>query len=388
MGKGDKNKAQDQLKATTGVINPNAQNYSNLMWGGGFGGQQRYPPLGQAVPRTGTGSSWNQENFASTFGTPKTPQELIALESKLNEAGIKVLRNASGVAGKIQLPNGQIVDVITSAMSGGKGFQWLPDATSGGGGGASGPQYGGGVIGQALGEHGNLMGRWGEFADTGGYTPEGLAAIRSRALSPIRSIYSGAERNLNRTRALQGGYSPGYSTALGRFAREQGQLTSDAATNAEAAIAQMVQSGRLQGLSGMSGQYGATPGLANMFGNQSLQAQQNMLGLTGAYQNQGQMQGFPWGSVLGAAGAGLGAFFSDRNMKTDIKEVKSKDIVDKFKKLKIYEWRYKNDTEKHIGPMAQDFQKVFGKGDGKTISVIDAIGASLAMNKALADRVS
>lgn len=65
-------------------------------------------------------------------GKPPTPQTLIALEPELAKAGIRVLRNAEGVAGKIQLPNGQIVDVIVAAGLGGRAWQW--DAGGGGGG--------------------------------------------------------------------------------------------------------------------------------------------------------------------------------------------------------------------------------------------------------------
>lgn len=214
-----------------------------------------------------------------------------------------------------------------------------------------------------------IVPQWQQFAETGGYTPEGLAAIRSRSYSPIRSVYSGAKRELSRQRALQGGYSPGYSTALGRFAREQGQLTSDAATNAEALIAELLQKGKLAGLTGLSG-FDAD--------------------LIKSKIAQGQMSGFNWGGLmrgLGTAAGYAGMMISSRELKEDIKEIDSKDIVNKFKKLRIYEWKYKGDDEKHIGPMAEDFKRVFGKGDGKTISVIDAIGASLAMNKALAEKV-
>lgn len=60
-------------------------------------------------------------------GLPPTPASLVSLESQLGEAGIRVLRNAEGTAGKIQLPNGQIVDVILAAGAGGRGWQWLTD---------------------------------------------------------------------------------------------------------------------------------------------------------------------------------------------------------------------------------------------------------------------
>jgi len=90
------------------------------------------------VPYTTTGSQnqntvWNEASFSAQFGRPGTPQDLIALESRLQAAGIKVLRNAAGVAGKVQLPNGKIVDVINAAGAGGRGFQWLEGDDGGGG---------------------------------------------------------------------------------------------------------------------------------------------------------------------------------------------------------------------------------------------------------------
>lgn len=89
----------------------------------------------QAAVQANNPTFWDEGAFSSRFGTPDTPQELMALEQQLNQAGIKVLRNAAGVAGKIQLPTGQIVDVINSAGIGGKGFQWLTgDGGAGSGG--------------------------------------------------------------------------------------------------------------------------------------------------------------------------------------------------------------------------------------------------------------
>jgi hypothetical protein len=99
----------------------------------------------QGAAGGGSGANWDQNWFSTNIGTPKTPQELVALEDKITAAGGKVLRNASGVAGKIQTPDGRIVDVINAAGAGGNGFQWLTgDGGSGGGagGGAAGMGYG------------------------------------------------------------------------------------------------------------------------------------------------------------------------------------------------------------------------------------------------------
>lgn len=99
-----------------------------------------------------------------------------------------------------------------------------------------------------------------DFAKTGGFSKEDLGNIRARALSPVRAVYANAQRNVNRQRSLQGGYSPGFGAMQTRMAREQGQETSDAATNAEAGISEMVQKGKLAGLAGLEGSGGGGGG--------------------------------------------------------------------------------------------------------------------------------
>ena len=414
MGKGDKKRAQSMID-TQGRIMQNtlggannqvsgSQNaLSNLYWG-----QNPAANPGQAVSNDGSGTyapsrggqpEFGEAQFNAMFPGAKVGHEdLLAKEGELNAQGWEVLRNASGRAGKIKnKATGQIVDVVGGGGTGQNRKQWLTNGIPGT------PEYNakvaakgqGGIVGQALGEHGDIYNRYSQFADTGGYSEADKAAIRQHAVSPIRAAYSNANREVERNKALQGGYAPGQGVLRARMAREQGQAASDATGNAEANIAQMVHQGKLAGMSGMSGMYGATPGLANMFGNQMQGAQgmqlqgaglQNQLGL-GQEQNQiaqGNMKGVPWGSILKGVGTAASfAAMSDRNMKKDIKEVSSKDVVAKLKKLKLYEWKYKGDDTTHVGPMAQDFKKVMEKGDGKTIHLADVMGISLATNKAL-----
>ena len=53
-------------------------------------------------------------------------------------------------------------------------------------------------------------------------------------------------------------------------------------------------------------------------------------------------------------------------------------------------WRYKTEDEsaRHIGPFAEDFQRLFGLGDGETISMVDAQGVALAAIQGLQERVA
>jgi hypothetical protein len=82
------------------------------------------------------------------------------------------------------------------------------------------------------------------LAETGGYTPEELANLRERGISPIRSVYANAMRNLDRNRALGGGYSPNYAAASGRMARELSEQIAGQTTNVNAGIAERVAAGR------------------------------------------------------------------------------------------------------------------------------------------------
>lgn len=92
-----------------------------------------------------------------------------------------------------------------------------------------------------------------EFSKTGGYSRDDIANMRSRGVSPIRSAYANANREIGRTSALQGGYSPNRTAALSQMARQQGQGMADATQNVEAGLAEARNKGRLAGLGGMYG---------------------------------------------------------------------------------------------------------------------------------------
>jgi len=76
---------------------------------------------------------------------------------------------------------------------------------------------------------------------------------------------------------------------------------------------------------------------------------------------------------------------SDINRKEAIVPVNYEDVLTKVKDLQIAEWQYNGEDIRHIGPMAQDFYKAFGLGQGETtITSVDADGVALAAIKALA----
>jgi len=91
-----------------------------------------------------------------------------------------------------------------------------------------------------------------DIANTGGYSDADIGNIRERAISPIRSIYSSANRNLLRQKNLSGGYAPNMAAAQAKMARESSGLISGQTTNANAQIAEMVQRGKLAGATSLA----------------------------------------------------------------------------------------------------------------------------------------
>lgn len=80
---------------------------------------------------------------------------------------------------------------------------------------------------------------------------------------------------------------------------------------------------------------------------------------------------------------------SDRNQKENFDEADCQKILEQLTRLPIQTWNYKfdDDTIRHIGPMAQDFYREFQVGqDSKTISTVDTAGVTMAAIKALAEK--
>jgi len=179
-------------------------------------------------------------------------------------------------------------------------------------------------------EMGGALSGYGEFARTGGFDEGAIRDIRERGISPIRAAYGNTMREMDRARGLGGeGGASNYIAAASKAQRELPQQLSDATQSVNADVARMIQSGRLAGLgglastaqtdtgfgqqsqlanqgatmqsrlanqgtnlaaqqanlgsrltglTGMSSLYSATPGQAQVFGNQVLGAGQNWLG--------------------------------------------------------------------------------------------------------------
>jgi hypothetical protein len=80
---------------------------------------------------------------------------------------------------------------------------------------------------------------------------------------------------------------------------------------------------------------------------------------------------------IAALFASKGVFPSDENIKTGKAPIEGRKLTKAIKSMRLERWTYMpgfGDEGEHIGTYAQDFAKATGVGDGKTISIIDAIG--------------
>lgn len=105
------------------------------------------------------------------------------------------------------------------------------------------------------------MGGFDEFAKTGGYTPESIANIKAQALSPIGSYATGTREELDRRRALQGGYAPGFDAANRQLQRQTSRAIADTSLAANVGIQDRINEGRQWGIGGLAQAEGAVAGL-------------------------------------------------------------------------------------------------------------------------------
>ena len=84
-----------------------------------------------------------------------------------------------------------------------------------------------------------------DLATTGGYSDANIADIRARDISPIRSIYSNAQRNVDQARTIGGGYSPNFDAVQAQMARDEANQIANTTTAVNAGIAQNVASNKL-----------------------------------------------------------------------------------------------------------------------------------------------
>lgn len=239
----------------------------------------------------------------------------------------------------------------------------------------------------------NAFGRYGE-QQFQGLTREGLAqrdmlrrqAMGQDSLSALQ-LRQGLQQNLAQQQAIAAGARPNNAAMAAR----------QAAMNAGRAASGL--SGQ-QAMAGLAERQAANAQLGQMI---SQERGQNLQAALGARQNAiNAYAPLPTGEsgkdkMLGAGGGVLGAIFSDKRLKTSIKDGK-RDAEDFIKGLKAYSYSYKNEEHgkgKQLGVMAQDLERtsagrqaVFDTPQGKKVDGAKLAGAIAAALPTLHERLS
>jgi hypothetical protein len=92
------------------------------------------------------------------------------------------------------------------------------------------------------------------------------------------------------------------------------------------------------------------------------------------------------------AGGSSWNVISDRNRKEGFAAVDGEDLLLRLRGVPVTSWRYRDEadrTVRHVGPMAQDWQRAFGlSADATTINMSDFDGVNLAAVQALERRTT
>lgn len=83
----------------------------------------------------------------------------------------------------------------------------------------------------------------------------------------------------------------------------------------------------------------------------------------------------------------LVALMCSKEYKENNEQISHEKTLENIEALPVEKWTYIHDGSEHIGPYAEDFQELFGLGNGKEIPIVDAFGVCLSAIKALTARV-
>lgn len=89
-----------------------------------------------------------------------------------------------------------------------------------------------------------------DMSITGGFTPAEKTNYLRRATAPIAAAYGRAKDELNRSKAVTGGF-PGFTASTSRLTRGAAQAGAEASLNANVDLAEQVRSGRMAGTAGL-----------------------------------------------------------------------------------------------------------------------------------------
>jgi len=145
------------------------------------------------------------------------------------------------------------------------------------------------------------LGNLKDLATTGGLSAGDQQNLRARGISPIRAQYATAERDMNRQRRLNGGYSPNFGAVTAKMTRDQSSAIADQMDKVNANIAQMVQTGRLSAAPNYASAAQNESELAHSIetGNVQAKNEANRFNATGMFESKRAQKGDRLGATQG-----------------------------------------------------------------------------------------
>lgn len=230
------------------------------------------------------------------------------------------------------------------------------------------------------------------------------AAANQRAITERQSASLGINPASGRFAGVQASTDQAATLAEATAANTARQTVRDKGLALKADVANLGRGNAATAAAGASGAVGS--GAAALAGNQATNAQSMQAagimsnGFGGAMQGYAgmgstlnqqyglQLEGWRTEQQLKAQNAaGIGSFLggviglvSDEDAKENKTPIPDGEALAAIRELPIEEWDYKDGVEdggRHFGTYAQDFQEVTGKGDGKMIPIVDAIGVTM-----------
>lgn len=225
---------------------------------------------------------------------------------------------------------------------------------------------------------------------------------RQQAAQGVRPGSGRSNASANRAQTTEALAAAGAGNAARRSTEATGRNLKATAINMGAGLA--VNPGTSMGMGNASASTGLGANVAGINGaanstmngaRVAMSGQNGMMnGLNMQYQNQVrayEASNAAFGDLMNAGGQVAGyAMMSSKDAKT--KKRKPMSSLDAMKGMPVEEWEYKKGMgdgggKKHVGPYAEDFQKATGLGNGKEISVIDAMGVTMGAVQELSAKV-
>lgn len=234
----------------------------------------------------------------------------------------------------------------------------------------------------------------------------GQRNLAAMGVDPRSGRFAGIDRSAETATALG---AAGAENRARDVSRTQGMaLRADAANMGRGLPSQAAGAAGLGLSAGGAALGGNASANAQFMGNTQLMGQ-GFQGAMSGYGNQANTLNAQYGNQLNAWGmqtqadassfgglmSGLGtlagfAMFSSKKAKENKEPVPEGKSLDAIKNMPIEKWDYKagmGDGGTHVGTYAEDFKAQTGKGNGKSIPIIDAIGVTMGAIKDLDRKV-